>query len=920
MWFLGRSDAALYREYRAELRERGMPEAVRTAAWVVLVLNLAFVPLDAYAYPEKFQTFLIARMALCAALLAIWFGTSRRYPVASQSALCLATGGLLLYVIYGAGAPMGDYYVGLVLALVGLPVLLPLDPTRAAAMWSALVGGFLVSPLVAGGPFETRAFVIHGLFLVSGGFTGLACSVYLTRVAMRDYAQRREIEAAHEDLKETDRIKSRFTANVHHELRTPLTLTLAPLEAILAGEFGEVPEALRSYLKTMHVNALRLLKLINNLLDLAKVEGRQLTLHRRALPVAQVVSDILIGARPLADRKGIELATEFANDLPVVHADEDAFEKVVVNLIGNALKFTDAGGRITARLARDPEGIRLVVEDTGIGLPPGQLERIFDRFAQVDTSATRRHEGTGIGLSLVKELVELHGGRVFAESAGLGKGTRMNVVLPTGSADDEAVEALLEDDGGRAATRQRTLAGMGAEIDLASDGSDTQRLVELERSVGRFEEEATAAAGARAAEAEDAGPGPHAPQIVVAEDNPDMRRLLVALLGREYRVRATRNGREALEAVRQQPPDLVLTDVMMPEMSGTELCEALKKDPKTRGIPVILVTSKADRQMKIEGLELGADDYVTKPFHPRELLARVRGLVALRSLQAELSVRNARLEAALTELRAAEVQLVHSERLAAVGQLAAGIAHEVNNPVNFALNAARALLGATGEVRRVIDVLGGIDWSDRERLGDHADKLVQLREQLDFEEVADQVTELARIVTDGLERTSRLVGDLSDFAGAGHASTTPVDLRQGLRSTANLIGPTLRSQGIELTLDLADGLPLVFGEPAALNQVFLNLLKNAADACENRAGHVAVTARAEGADVVVEVQDDGAGIPPEIRQRLFQPFATSKPAGRGTGLGLCISQRVIKAHRGSIELLDAPERGTIARVTLPAAV
>jgi signal transduction histidine kinase len=324
--------------------------------------------------------------------------------------------------------------------------------------------------------------------------------------------------------------------------------------------------------------------------------------------------------------------------------------------------------------------------------------------------------------------------------------------------------------------------------------------------------------------------------------------------------------------------------------------------------------------MKIEGLELGADDYVTKPFHPRELLARVRSLVLLRSLQAELSARNARLEAALAELRTAEVHLVQSERLAAVGQLAAGIAHEVNNPVNFALNAARALQGASRDVRRVIDALEAVDWSDAARIGDPTGKLAQLHRELDFGEVADGVAELAQIVTDGLERTSRLVGDLSDFAGAGRRSTTPVDVRQGLRSTANLIGPTLRSAGIELTLDLADGLPFVSGDAAALNQVFLNLLRNAADACEGRGHAIAVRARAEGPDVVVEVQDDGAGIAPEIRKRLFEPFVTSKAAGRGTGLGLSISQRVVEAHRGRIELEDAPERGTIARVALPAAV
>ncbi len=890
-----------------------MGESVRTAAIVVFTMNVAFVGLDWLAFPDKFESFLTARMALNFVLGALYFGTSRRFPLASQTALCMATGGLLLWVIYGSGAPMGDYYVGLMLAMVGLPVLLPLEPGHTAVMWSILTAGFLVSPMVVEGPIDAKTYAIHSLFLASGAFTGIASSIFLTRFRLRDFAKRREIEAAHDDLKETDRIKSRFTANMHHELRTPLTLTLAPLEAILAGEFGPVPDALSGYLKTMHGNALRLLKLINNLLDLAKVEGQQFNLRRQRVDLATIVGGIVDGARPLADRKGIALSATVEGSLPSVHVDSDAIENVVVNLVGNALKFTEAGGRIETRLLANGDGVRLTVSDSGAGLPSDQLERVFDRFAQVDSSATRKHEGTGIGLSLVKELVELHGGRVWAESDGLGRGTRMHVDLPPGEADAIAFSEAEDDTSRRGAAASTSLDAMAAEIELPGEGSDRHRLVDLEHNVARWE----AAGEARAAEPPGACAG--APEIVIADDNTEMRQFLGTLLGTHYRVRLARNGREALEAVRERMPDLVVTDVMMPEMSGTELCQALKNDPDTRGIPVMLVSSKADREMQIEGLELGADDYVTKPFHPRELRARVAGLLKMHALQDELSVRNERLETTLVELRAAEVQLVQTERLAAVGELAAGVAHEMNNPVNFSLNAARALKTAAEEMVQLARPLAQLDEREPDQLIEQVGKLRLRLNDIDFEELLEEVAQLSRIVADGLERTGRLVGDLRDFTRSERAGAAPVDLAKGLQSALRLFAPSLKDHKIAVSIRADEHLPPVLADGRSLNQVFVNLIDNAIDALAHNGGKIEVDAHLDGDRVIVEIRDDGPGIPSSGADRLFDPFVTTKGAGRGSGLGLPICRRIVHAHGGEISLVPRKERGTIARVSLPSA-
>ena len=666
---------------------------------------------------------------------------------------------------------------------------------------------------------------------------------------------------------------------------------------MLSGEFGEVSEVQRGYLKTVQSNGLRLLKLINNLLDLAKAEGGQLEVRREPLDVGEVTGAIVEGARAMAERKGVALVTEGLEGLPQVFADREALEKVVVNLLGNALKFTAKGGRITVGVSPEGEGVHLVVRDTGVGIPPDQLERIFDRFAQVDASSTRKFEGTGIGLSLVSELVALHEGRVWAESAGEGQGTSMHVVLPRGEGDaGEDEQALLAAEGdaaehtsrGRSQAVESALAGLGAEVEASGEGD----LVELERTVARHEgpEGATPAGGPQH--------GPETPEVLVVDDNAELRHLLRDLLGAEFRVRLARNGREGLEAARECAPDCVLTDVMMPEMSGTELCAALKADPALKVVPVVLVTSKAEREMKIEGLELGADDYVTKPFHPRELLARVRSLVALRRAAIELEERNrllfetnAELEQAMGELKRAGAQLVHAERLAAVGELAAGVAHEINNPVNFAVNAARALQAT------VEDVV-----AERQALSDNAEALA----------------ELSGIVTEGLDRTASLVGDLRDFAAPGSAERRSVDVVRGLRTTLRLVGHTLVQAGIEVHTEFPAGLPRLDADPRALNQVFLNLVKNAAEAFNGGAGSIWVSARQEGNFVVVAIRDDGPGIDPALRERLFDAFLTTK-GDAGTGLGLAICKRIVEEHDGRLELHSEPGEGTRVELFFPVA-
>jgi signal transduction histidine kinase len=895
-----------------------LPRSLRTGVIVIFVIQTAFIAVDYLFYRDLFALFLPVRLGLNAVLAVIYFRTSKSHPLASTFAACMAGGAMLMVVIFGTGGANSPYYTGMVILFVGMPVLVPITGAHAAWIVTLLTGAFACSPLVVGAPNEWDGYLLSLFFLSAASFESVMSSALLDGIRLRDFAQRRELERARDDLRELDRAKSRFTANLHHELRTPLTLMLSPLEGIRSGEFGDVPEGMAQMVRTMHANGLRLLKLINNLLDLAKIESRELQVRRVALEPAGLARDVVEGARGLAERKGVALVCGVLDRVDGFHADPDALDKVLVNLVGNALKFTDSGGRIEVSVRSEAEGAHLAVTDTGLGIPADQLERIFDRFAQVDDSATRKHEGTGIGLSLVRELVELHGGRVWAESGGAGLGATFHVVLPLGEADAAEAEELLEAEA-HGEKLGRSIAAMEAELGHHGDLAGAERLVDLERNVERFEDTRSGVVS------EALSHPPATPEVLVAEDNVEMRRLLVHLLGRRYRVRSAPNGRLALEAARATHPDAVVTDVMMPEMSGIELCRALKDDPATRHIPVVLVTSKAEREMKIEGLELGADDYVTKPFHPRELLARVSALVRVGQLQADLAERNLALERAnadlertLSELKEAEVQLIQAERLTAVGELAAGVAHEINNPLNFARNALAALRTYVEDLRSIAQAVAELDPGDREKLAGQLRELERRKAELGFETLAGELSELVGITTEGLDRTSRLVSDLRDFAAPRAGGRGVVEVRHGLESTLQLVRHSAQRVGVALEADLPEGSVRALGDARALNQVFLNLLKNAVEALEGSGGTVRVRLRRGESTVTVEVEDDGPGIDPALRERLFEPFVTSKPAGRGTGLGLPISRRIVQECGGSLEVRSEPGHGTCFTVSLRA--
>jgi signal transduction histidine kinase len=394
-----------------------------------------------------------------------------------------------------------------------------------------------------------------------------------------------------------------------------------------------------------------------------------------------------------------------------------------------------------------------------------------------------------------------------------------------------------------------------------------------------------------------------APRVLIADDTPEMRALIAEILSDHYRISTVSDGAEAAEAARRDPPDLIISDVMMPHVDGYELCRRIKEDPATAAIPFVMLTAKADLTMKIEGLNRGADDYLVKPFSPEELRARVRSLLRLRKLHGELEKRNADLNSALVDLKDAQSQLVQSEKMSSLGQLVAGLAHEINNSINAVYNGiqplhTRARKLADSVAAALSSAEGTIAVADREEI------LAGFR----------KISALADVIENGATRTARIVRDLKTFSHPGSEKLDEFDLNKALEMCLNLLSNPIRHR-VTVHTDYGELGP-VRGPSGQLNQVFMNILNNAQQAITGT-GEIMIATRREGDRAVVRIRDSGCGMSEEVRRRIFDPFFTTKAPGVGTGLGLSLSYGIIAKLGGTIEVHSEPGQGSEFVVSFP---
>ena len=435
------------------------------------------------------------------------------------------------------------------------------------------------------------AYSLYSLFGI--GVLLISRREIIKRERLRNEIQLKRVEA--DRYHELDTLKSRFFANISHEFRTPLTMLLGPIEKRLS---NATDASDKKELSIMRNNASRLLTLVNQLLDLSRLESGSLKLQCRQLNLNKLIERVSSQFASMADSRNITFQID-ASEAVDLFADAEKVEKIITNLLSNAFKFTAAHGSIRLSIGKSatdkqfPVGsAKITVKDTGIGINDDDLPRIFDRFYQVDNTTTRQYEGSGIGLALVKELVDFHHGSVAAESIA-GEGTCFTILLPLGK------EHL---------TRDELVLTPAEKLPLDQPPAMTDSLEEVD----------------------DIDAGPSMPKLLIIEDNADLRYYLRSCLSGKYNVVESPDGTDGYQKALEQIPDLVVTDLMMPGMDGIELCEKLKAEEKTSHIPIILLTAKVDHSTKLDGLKKGADDYITKPFSPDELLTRVENLITIR--------------------------------------------------------------------------------------------------------------------------------------------------------------------------------------------------------------------------------------------------------------------------------------------------
>jgi signal transduction histidine kinase/DNA-binding response OmpR family regulator len=789
----------------------------------------------------------------------------------------------------------------------------------------------------------------------------------------------RAIEALHRkiaDLAEVDRAKTAFFTNASHELRTPITLLVSPLEDALMECKDDMQ---RDRLRMAHRNALRLHKMANTLLDFARVEAGRVQAVYALTDLSRLTTEIASSFESACERAGIALVVDCPKLPEQVYVDRLMWEKIVLNLLSNAFKFTFAG-RIEVSLRHRDDHVELAVADTGTGIAPHHLARLFDRFYRVEHTRGRTQEGTGIGLALVRDLARRHGGDVRVDSTPQ-VGSLFTVSIKTGTAH------------------------------LPTDQIDRGHRVISTTTRTAFAVEAAQWIPDRLSDAVPAGPLGTRPRVLWVEDNADMRAYVRRLLAMDYEVVAVTDGIEALTAIQERRPDLVLADVMLPRSDGVALLRAVRADPRTQGLPVILLSSQAGEDARIAALDAGADEHVVKPFHARELLATVRSQLSLAGIRAAFAERE----------RALDRKADRAERIlrALLEHVPAGITM-TGGPPDFVVEAnsvvATAVLGraagdpdgdraahhglyrADGAVpaaeelplyraahhgaviadeewmvvrpdgeRRTVSVnaspirgpdgvvLGAVNcWSDiteRKRLEEslrEADRrkdeflamlghelrnpLSPLRMMIDVlgqrgpDTAATELSRACVIMDRQVRHLVRLVDDLLDVTriarGVIGLHRNPTDVASVIERALEMAAPLIESRSHHATVSLPIKPLHVDGDPDRLAQVVLNLVVNAARYTEP-GGRIAISADREGDHAVIRVKDSGIGIAPDELRLVFDPFVqgerSASHAPGGLGVGLTLVQRLVELHGGTIEARsDGLGTGTELEVRIPA--
>ena len=832
-----------------------------------MILMPAGYVMDRFVYHEYASYFLVLRLCSSGMAGLVLAALARpNWPERAYTVLCagwyLSPSIFICLMIASTTGLNSTYYAGLNLVILAASSVIQATLLESIAAVSIILTMYVVACAVAAAPYNSKMAFNNGFFLFCTSAIVITGNYYYNRLRFREFALRHELDTSRKQVEENnrklvelDQIKSRFFANISHELRTPLTLLLAPLETLMQKFNRSLDGDTREVLVTMHSNGMRLLKLINDLLDLVRLESGRLEIKRDSVEVSEFIRGLASAARQVADDKRLRLETAVDSELGSIVGDRDKLEKIVLNLVFNALKFTPAGGRVELRAEKQDAHFVIRVSDTGMGISEKNLPFVFDRFWQADGSSKRKYQGVGIGLALVKELTEIQGGKVDVQSIE-GKGTTFTVELPYEKAEP--------------AGKATVPPAKTSEAAESGTISSEEWLANLYRRAELFPAVTPLQDTLKPVEASRAG---HLPKALIADDEPDMLRFLKSQLAPHYEVIEAVDGQQAVEKACQFLPDIILLDMMMPEKDGLQACRELREHTSTLSIPIILLTARADEETKLAALGAGASDFLPKPFSTTELHVRIKNLVESHQYQTRLSKQNQALESTIEQLKETESQLVQSEKLASLGRMSAGIIHEINNPLNFATTGLFTLR--------------------------NKGKYLAPDQQGEYAEILKDVEE-------GIKRVKTIVSDLRMFTHPETESRDQVELSEVISSALRFLSNEWKDRvQIEQALEPHQE---VWANKNKLIHVFTNLLQNSFDALKTKNFNngekpgVWIEGRVNDGRSIVRVRDNGPGIDAQHLDKIFDPFFTTKDVGEGMGLGLSICYRIVHDCDGRISV------------------
>ena len=855
----------------------------KLACALVVVLMPFGVLLDYAVYPDHVGYFFRLRL-LCSVLVGIIWLLHRTawgrnhyealgLPIVMLPAIFIA---FMIFVTDGTSSP---YYAGLNLVLLAVSAVGHWSFRDTMISVTSVILMYFGASYANATNFDFSDFFNNLYFLALTGIIVVTGNYLYNRLLFREFEvrfqldkSRQMLEESNRKLLELDQVKSRFFANISHELRTPLTLLLAPLQTLIQERGSTLQSEMQKLLLIMQSNGMRLLKLINDLLDLVRLESGKMEVKREPVAMEPFLLGLANAVMKTAEDRGVRLEVTSDPAVGIVLTDSDKLERILLNLLFNALKFTPAGGNVEVKARVESGALVLEVSDTGPGISEEQLPFIFDRFWQADTSSQRKYRGVGIGLALVKELVEIQDGKVTVAST-IGQGTAFTIRLPYQEWDRQASH-ILEAVGSFA----KTAAPL---VPPETNGSGDAWLRNLDRQAEFYPSMTSLRETIRPVET-----SVHRgqPRVLIADDEPDMLKYLKSQLSVNFQVIEAVDGQQAVEKANQFLPDVIVCDMMMPEKNGLEVCRELRERISTRSIPILLLTARADEETKLTALSAGANDFITKPFSMTELSVRLKNLFDTHTLQQELARQNQVLEATIEQLKETEVQLVHSEKLASLGRMSAGIIHEINNPLNFAKTALYVLRIMTESLSQ--------------------------NEKTEFREVLQDMAE-------GIDRISSIVSDLRTFTQPHLTQLESVSVVEVVNSALRLLSNEWENK-VKIEKEIPET-QTIWANRNQIIQVLVNLLQNALQTLEKK--HCSETGATiwlrgieENGESLVIVRDNGEGIAAENLQKIFDPFFTTKDVGEGMGLGLSICYRIINQHRGRIQVQS--ERGAYSEFTL----